>query len=101
MNDIESPTDAYVNALVGVGGQLTSTIHHMLTYSDQENPPIAEVLTRLLTDIVDAELDEAPDDLYTAAGILNSTATAIEENLFLVPPDDPSPRLRRSRHRRR
>lgn len=101
MNDIETPTEAYVNALVGIGGQLTSTIHHMLTYSDQENPPIAEVLTRLLTDIVDAELEEAPDDLYTAAGILNSTATAIEEYLFLVPPEEDAPRLPTPRHRRR
>jgi hypothetical protein len=101
MNDIQTPTEAYVKALVGIGGQLTSTIHHMLTYSDQEDPPIAEVLTRLLTDIVDTELDEAPDDLYTAAGILNSTATAIEENLFLVPPEELPSRLARPRHRRR
>jgi len=37
----------------------------------------------------------------TIEGSLDSTAAAIEENLYLVPPDDPSPRLRRPRHRSR
>jgi hypothetical protein len=56
----------------------------------QPNPPdnasIPEILTRLLSDIVDAEVDRPPDDLYTSAAVLDATAKAIEENLFLVEP---------------
>jgi hypothetical protein len=85
MSQLESPTTEYVKALVGVGGQLVSTIDHMRR---QPNPPdnttIPEVLTRLVIDIVDAEVERAPDDLYTSAAVLDATAKAIKENLFLV-----------------
>jgi hypothetical protein len=85
VSQLESPTTAYVQALVGIGGQLVSTIDHMRR---RPNPPdnatIPEILTRLLTDIVHAEVDRPPDDLYTSAAVLDATAKAIEENLFLV-----------------
>jgi hypothetical protein len=87
MSQLESPTTEYVNALVGIGGQLVSTIDHMRR---QPNPPdnasIPEILTRLLSDLVDAEVDRPPDDLYASAAVLDATAKAIEENLFLVEP---------------
>ena len=85
MSQIDSPTTEYVKALVGIGGQLVSTIDHMRRYpSPPDADSIPEVLTRLLTDIVDAELDRPPDDLYTSAAVLEATAKAIEQNLFLV-----------------
>jgi hypothetical protein len=86
MSQLESPTTEYVKALVGIGGQLVSTIDHMRRHPSTapDADSIPEVLTRLLTDIVDAEVDRPPDDLYTSAAVLDATAKAIEENLFLV-----------------
>jgi hypothetical protein len=89
MSQIEAPTHAYVSALVGIGGPLVTTIDHMRRHrnSAPDADTIPEVLTRLLTRIVDSELDYAPDDLYITAAVLNATCKAIEENLFLVDPD--------------
>jgi hypothetical protein len=85
MSQLESPTTEYVNALVGIGGQLVSTIDHMRRHSNApDDDSIPEILTRLLTDIVDAEVNRPPDDLYTSAAVLDATAQAIEDNLFLV-----------------
>jgi hypothetical protein len=106
MSQIESPTHAYVRALVGIGGPLVTTIDHMRRHANPapDADTIPEVLTRLLTGIVDAELDHPPDDLYVTAAVLSATCKAIEENLFLVDPDAPPsgpPRNHRPRRHRR
>jgi antitoxin (DNA-binding transcriptional repressor) of toxin-antitoxin stability system len=85
MSQIDSPTTEYVKALVGIGGQLVSSIDHMRRHSNAvDDDSLPEILTRLLTDIVGAEVNRPPDDLYTSAAVLDATAKAIEENLFLV-----------------
>jgi hypothetical protein len=102
MSQIESPTHAFVTALVGIGGSLVTTIDHMRRHANPapDADTIPEVLTRILTDIVDSELDHPPDDLYLAAAVLNATCTAMQENLFLVDPDPSPTRPRRPRRRR-
>jgi hypothetical protein len=100
MSQIESPTHAFVPALVGIGGPLVTTIDHMHRHANPDADTIPEVLTRILTDIVDSELDHPPDDLYLTAAVLNATCHPMEENLFLVDPDPPPTRTRRPRRRR-
>jgi hypothetical protein len=75
MSHIQSPTHAFVTALVGIGGPLVTTIDHMRRHANPDADTIPEVLTRILTDIVDSELDHPPDDLYLAAAVLNATCT--------------------------
>ena len=44
--------DLFVEALVGIGGQLVSTINHMLAYpSPPDADSIPDVLGKLLTDV--------------------------------------------------
>jgi hypothetical protein len=87
------PTPAlanYVDALVGIGGQLTSILHHMYAHESPEaelDP--AETLARLIADVMPASLARRDVDLKVAARLINATAVAIEDNLFLVA-DDPT-----------
>ena len=90
MRHIESPTTAYVNALVGVGGPLLTIVDHMRRFGEPGpgDPAIPEVLTRILLDVVDSDLHRPPDDLYSAAALLEATAEAIEAYVGLVDPDE-------------
>ena len=76
----------FVNALVGIGGQLVTTISHMsATPAPPDAESIPDVLRKLLTEVFATEL-HAPDvDLKRAARVLNAAGRAIEENLYLVP----------------
>jgi hypothetical protein len=87
------PTPAladYVDALVQIGGQLTTVLHHMWEHQspDAELDP-AETLARLIADVMPPQLTRRDVDLKIAARLINSTAKAIEDNLFLVADDDP------------
>jgi len=85
--DANSAAVQFVDALVDVGAQLATILHHMATYPspDAEESP-TDVLRRLLGEIFDEELRHQPGELVITADVLSTAATAIEENLFLVPP---------------
>jgi hypothetical protein len=89
MSYIESPTEALVDALTAISGQLTATLYHMHLHANPHGPPVIEVLSNLLAEVIDTELDHAPDDLYSAAAIINATSQAVEDNILLVNPDAP------------
>jgi hypothetical protein len=75
----------YVDALVGIGGQLTTILHHMWEHQGSEAPhDPAETLARLLEDTIPNRWASRDVDLKVAAGLLNATSKAIEDNLFLV-----------------
>jgi hypothetical protein len=87
------PTPAianYVDALVQIGGQLTTVLHHMLEHAspDAELDP-AETLARLIADVMPPHLAHRDIDLKIAARLIDATAEAIEDNIFLVADDDP------------
>ena len=87
------PTDAlssYVDALVQIGGQLTTVLHHMWEHEspDAELDP-AETLARLIADVMPPRLARRDVDLRIAARLINATAEAIEDNLFLVADEEP------------
>ena len=87
------PTPAlatYVDALVGIGGQLTTILHHMWEHEspDAELDP-AETLARLIADVLPPKLARRDIDLRVAARLIRATAEAIEENIFLVADDEP------------
>jgi len=90
--DSQTPVTAFVDALVDVGAQLATILDHMATYPspDAEESP-TDVLRRLLGEIFEEELRCQPGELEIAADVLSTAATAIEENLFLVPPPTADP----------
>jgi hypothetical protein len=86
------PTPAlteYVDALVGIGGQLTTILHHMWNHPSPDAPlDPAETLAHLLADTIPERWANRDVDLKVAAKLLNATSRAIEENLFLVADPD-------------
>jgi hypothetical protein len=82
------PTDAlalYVDALVGIGGQLTSILQHMYAHrSPASAGEPAEIFARLIADVMPARVARRDVDLKIAAQVLNATSKAIENELFLV-----------------
>lgn len=86
----------YVDALVGIGGQLTSILQHMYAHrSPQSEGEPAEVLARLIADVMPPRVASRDVDLKIAARVLRVTTEGIENDLFLVsdeidePLDDP------------
>jgi hypothetical protein len=80
----------YVDALVGIGGQLTTILYHMREHrsADVERDP-AETIACLIADVMPPRLARRDVDLEVAARLIKSTAEAIEDNIFLVADDDP------------
>jgi hypothetical protein len=82
------PTPAlteYVDALVGIGGQLTTILHHMWEHRSPDAPlDPAETLARLLEDTIPRRWATRDVDLKVATKLIDATSRAIEENLFLV-----------------
>ena len=82
------PTTAltdYIDALVGIGGQLTTILHHMWEHHNPDAPlDPAETFARLLEDTIPERWARRDVDLKVAARLINATSKAIEENLFLV-----------------
>jgi hypothetical protein len=80
----------YVDALVGIGGQLTTILNHMWEHESPEAPlDPAETLARLLEDTIPERWARRDVDLKVATRLINATSEAITDNLFLVadPPD--------------
>jgi hypothetical protein len=80
----------YVDALVGIGGQLTTILHHMWEHqSGEAELDPAETIARLIADVMPPHLARRDVDLEAAARLIKATAEAIEDNIFLVADDDP------------
>ena len=88
------PSDAlsdYIRALVDVGGQLTSLLNHMYAHKSPANPrEPGEVLAGLLADSLPRRVRRRESDLRAAARILDATADAIFDNIFVVADDAPA-----------
>ena len=86
------PTHAlasYVDALVQIGGQLTTVLHHMWEHrSPEAELDPAETLAALIADVMPPRLATRDVDLKIAARLINATARAIEDDLFLVADDE-------------
>ncbi len=82
------PTNAltdYIDALIGIGGQLTTILHHMWEHQSPDAPlDPAETLGRLLEDTIPERWARRDIDLKVAARLINATSEAIQENIFLV-----------------
>jgi hypothetical protein len=79
----------YVDALIGIGGQLTTILHHMWQHQSPDAPlDPAETLARLLEDTIPERWATRDLDLKVAARLINATSEAIEENIFLVNDED-------------
>ncbi|HEX3668920.1 MAG TPA: hypothetical protein VHY55_07185 [Acidimicrobiia bacterium] len=98
----QTPTETFATALVDVGAQLATILHHLSTYPGPKTPeePV-DVLRRLLAETFEGELDCDSRALETAASVLSASATVIEEQLFLVEPTPPPKRSRGDDGRRR
>ena len=75
----------FVDALVGIGGQLTTILNHMWEHESPEAPlDPAETLARLLEDTIPERWARRDVDLKLATRLINATSQAIADNLFLV-----------------
>ena len=84
------PLAEYVDALVGIGGQLTSILQHMYAHrSPESDGEPAEIFARLIADVTPPQLARRDVDLRIAARVLKATSKAIEQDLFLVADDGP------------
>lgn len=91
--DTTSPLTGLVEALVDVGGPLTSALSHMEASRDAghsvpQDDDVPIMLTRLLDQLlVPLELTRTASELTTAAAVLRQAALELEANLFLVSPE--------------
>jgi hypothetical protein len=79
----------YVESLLDCGMQLATILDHMYRFEnpDPDVPPPPEVLRKLLTDTLAPHLAARTTDLKRARRVLDTTAKAIEDEIFLVDPD--------------
>ncbi len=89
-----SPLDVFVEALVALGGPLTSIVEHMARaqaagLSAPDAPSIPEVLTAMLRGVLDPLRDEfSADEIETATEFVVRTCDRIVEEVLLVEPED-------------
>jgi hypothetical protein len=87
-NDTEQPLEAFVDALVDIGGPLTGIVNHMIAHGGSPAADsIPTVLRRLLAEVFQSELEVDPETLQVAARALDAAGEAIEQNIYLVPRD--------------
>lgn len=100
--DTTTPLQHLVAELIGIGGQLTTTLDHMYRTEAASHrtdlEPVPVVLARLLEDILaEPSGSFSHDELHGAARVLRTASTAIENDLFLVAP--PNRAARRTQRR--
>jgi hypothetical protein len=90
MHDDTTPLQDLVAALVGIGGQLTTTLEHMETSrAAGRSAPGADDIPVVLAGLLCSVLREMPSrfsagELRGAAAVLEDAARRIEDGLFLV-----------------
>jgi hypothetical protein len=87
------PLEKLVNAIVEVGGPLTSIVSHMVRFeaaveSAPDAPSIPVALANILRGTLDPLRDEfSAEDLEMAAAVLSRACAQVVDDVLLVEPD--------------
>jgi hypothetical protein len=90
----EPPIESLIDAVVALGGPLTSIVSHMFEFrgsgrGDPDAEEIPDVLRRLLREVLDPLRDEfSAGDILTGARTLDRVTDQICAEIFLVDPEE-------------
>jgi hypothetical protein len=83
------PVDLLIDAILRSSAQLNQITDHMAAYSPYASPdslPPAEILRRLLGDVLAPLGERRAAEVATAAGVLSDALDVMAEEIYLVPP---------------